>query len=77
MLVVNAYALAAVDLLHLTQQVELCRLAARDAQDLLGILGAFGQLVAGPHLGALLDAQAGVGRQLVRIPSSAFPRGAR
>src|SRR3954453_2841440 len=61
MLVMDAYTLAAIDLLHFFQQIDLTRLAALDAQNLFRILGALGQLIAGLDLRALLNAYAGIG----------------
>ena len=57
-LVVDVHTLRAVDLLDLVHQVPLHRLAALDAQHLLGVLRALGELVAGLDGLAVLDLRA-------------------
>src|SRR3954468_23344397 len=57
----DAYTLAAIDLLHFFQQIDLARLTSLDTQNLLWILRALSQLVAGLDICALFNTHAGIG----------------
>src|SRR5207237_117008 len=60
-LVVDRYALRPVDLLHLFDEVQLHRFRPHNPQDVLGIAGTFGELLAGVHRIPVFDAQARCG----------------
>ncbi len=61
-LVMDVLALRAVHLLDLAQQIHLGGFASLDAQDAVRVERAFGQRLAGFHMVAFLDEQAGGGR---------------
>ena len=64
-LVVDDHPLRVVDPLHLFYQVELYRLRTHDAQDVLRVKLSFGELLAGPHLVAVLHPDSGGGRHRI------------
>ena len=65
MLVVDGNALRVVDLLHFLHQVDLDRLWPHDAQDVLRVGLAIGELLASLHLSAVLHAQPHVAWRMV------------
>ena len=65
MFVVDGHALGVVHLLYFLHQVDLDLLRSHDPQDVLRIELSFSELLAGPHLVAVLDPDSGGGRHRI------------